>query len=118
MVDRRDGWLIEPRLVVPDQVVDDVMADVSRVVREHGGLVAGVGYGRSEMPPEVWAAVPEPPPVGFSDFTLGEVQLLALGLWVIGDLGMVDHELHDYFDGLKARLRVAAQRKVAEVRRG
>lgn len=55
-------------------------------------------------------------PVGFTGFTLGELQLLALGLWVLGEQDRVDRELLIDHSGLCARLLVALQRKVVEVR--
>lgn len=51
---------------------------------------------------------------GFHDFTLGELTLLALGLWVIGEQDRVDHQLMPEYRGLQARLSVTLQTRVAE----
>jgi len=44
--------------------------------------------------------------------TLGELQLLQLGLWVIGEESRVDFKLMGTYDALLRKLRDAAQRKI------
>jgi hypothetical protein len=55
-------------------------------------------------------------PGPFDQFTLSELQLLALGLWVIGEEERVDKALLIDWSGLVARIRWALQHKVAEER--
>ena len=47
----------------------------------------------------------------FNELTLGEVQLLLLGLWVIGDQNRVDLQLLLEFQTLVAQLKIAAEAK-------
>jgi len=63
------------------------------------------------------AAVDRPQSIGgaFLEFNLAELQLLALGLWIIGDENRVDPELLIYWHGLRARIAFALQRKVIEL---
>ncbi len=44
--------------------------------------------------------------------TLGELQLLQLGLWVIGEENRVDFKLMPTYDALLEKLRTASQRKI------
>lgn len=48
--------------------------------------------------------------------TLGELQLVALGLWVIGEENRVDLQLMPEYRGLCARVQVAVQREVVNAR--
>jgi hypothetical protein len=58
-----------------------------------------------------------PQPLGpFDQFSLGELQLLALGLWVLGEQERVDRGLVADWQGLVARIQLAVQRKLVEER--
>jgi hypothetical protein len=53
---------------------------------------------------------------GFAGFTLGELQLLLLGLWILGEENRVDQGLMREHGSLTARLSIAVQRKTVEAR--
>jgi hypothetical protein len=62
------------------------------------------------------ASQSESPQRGFEGFTLGELQLMLLGLWVLGENEQVDKGLIADWRGLIARLRIAVQAKLVEER--
>lgn len=50
----------------------------------------------------------------WNNFTLGELQLIQLGLWVLGEENRVDFKLVGDHLRLRTQLKVALERRVAE----
>ena len=50
----------------------------------------------------------------FASFSLAEVHLLALGLWVLGEENRVDHKLMPDYRTLRTQAQVALGKRVAE----